>query len=397
MSYEGLVARLVWEGTDEVRIPPEMGTPREDQMQGTARERLVELAGRVCYDSLGTGRASVPYHGNIIEINHGALWEHAVLTVECSFDTKENLLRHTLYCLNRPSLFVDNPYRNQDEPPVLRLTLNLRHLNEWIKGTRAPGLLPAGYFGWRVHEEANHLAPNVLDGSDLLLWRRPTHEGRTLTAKSRDTTETLTREAEVRMYGLRSVKVVEPETDEEKWITLFLSGSRGFSHELVRHGDWTAISQRSTRYVDESESAWVIHPLTQEWISQHPYKDVVRTEMRKTIEGARACYDGLVKELQRWLEGRIDKFSARKQARGAARGFLGNALSTEVIFSASVAQWRHMLRMRLSDAADAEIRDVFALALEELKRSRYGDRFQEFLTAPAKDGIGVSLIGGGAK
>lgn len=40
-------AALVWDGTDEVRVPEAMGKPSEGQLEGTARERLVELAGRV--------------------------------------------------------------------------------------------------------------------------------------------------------------------------------------------------------------------------------------------------------------------------------------------------------------------------------------------------------------
>jgi thymidylate synthase ThyX len=66
---------------------------------------------------------------------------------------------------------------------------------------------------------------------------------------------------------------------------------------------------------------------------------------------ARGTYEDIVDELTPVV--------GRKQARGAARGFLGNALSTELIFSASVAQWRRMIAQRDNEAADAEIRDLF--------------------------------------
>jgi thymidylate synthase (FAD) len=209
------------------------------------------------------------------------------------------------------------------------------------------------------------------------------------------------------------VEVVEPETDRERWITLYLTGSRGWSHELVRHGDWTAISQRSTRYVDESESAWVLHPLLAAFLaSQGPVADggvdlgrLVRESCERALLHARTGYDIIRGQLEAWLLPKLrakgDLYaatSAKKQARGAARGLLGNALETEVIFSASVAQWLHMLRMRAADAADAEIRMGFAMAaLPQLRRSRYAQRFEHIQLAPASDGLGMALSGGGAK
>lgn len=218
----------------------------------------------------------------------------------------------------------------------------------------------------------------------------------------------------------------------------------GNSHELVRHGDWTAISQRSTRYVDESESEWVLHPLLGQAWADAPkrgglavpvasalerFADLIeRTrgsvfateslletirEMRDyasfwtdgpsqfgmVAQEARVAYFEIVRKLQMLLEAKgVDKTTARKQARGAARGILGNALETEVIFSFNVAQARHMLSMRAADAADATIRLQFAEAvLPCLRASRYGDRFADLELQPAGDGIGRSLKGGGAK
>jgi thymidylate synthase ThyX len=87
----------------------------------------------------------------------------------------------------------------------------------------------------------------------------------------------------------------------------------------------------------------------------------------------------------------VDAFTARKQARGAARGYLGNALFTELIFSASVAQWRRILAQRLNAAADAEIREMAADVLPILKGCRYGSDFADMNTKPSPDGIGVVL------
>jgi thymidylate synthase ThyX len=54
----------------------------------------------------------------------------------------------------------------------------------------------------------------------------------------------------------------------------------------------------------------------------------------------------------------------RKAARGAARGFLSSSLYTEMIFSASVAQWKRIFAQRISVHADAEIREIMTAAKE---------------------------------
>lgn len=178
----------------------------------------------------------------------------------------------------------------------------------------------------------------------------------------------------------------------------------GNSHEQVRHGDWTAISQRSTRFVDESESPWVMHPLERAYRDERyaPLKEEAQQTMAMdhasgSVSLGKAKYKALVAELEPWLIARgVDKTTARKQARGAARGYLGNALYTELLFSASVTQWKRMLRQRASQFADAEIRQVYAseamCVLGELKKSRYASAFAGWDMSPAPDGIGHVLV-----
>lgn len=181
----------------------------------------------------------------------------------------------------------------------------------------------------------------------------------------------------------------------------------GNSHELVRHGFQTGISQRSTRYVDEDGSPWVMHPLIQELLIDEARDPEERAMVRGVIAEAEAAgrkaYATLVKCLQPFARSRIkdDPYAAstaRKQARGASRGYLGNALKTAVIFSASVDEWLWMLSQRAADAADGEIRCEFAQeVLPELKKSRYASSFANLETQPAVDGVGLALRGGGNK
>ena len=201
-----------------------------------------------------------------------------------------------------------------------------------------------------------------------------------------------------------SADVVEPETDAEKWISIYVYSSRGASHELVRHGDFTAISQRSTRFVNESKSPWTLHPLIQMYIREAGEIDqmIAQEETNQLIESAKELYRVWTKRLTPFVRSKIDpddpyaKTTARKQSRGAARGLLGNALETDLVFSATVMQWKHMIRMRAADAADGEIRFLFQKIIEALRTSRYADSFADIQLAPSGDGIGMSLIGGGA-
>lgn len=368
MNFDpNIKARLVYDGGDKVFIPPEMGTPREDQMQGTVHEQLSELCGRVCYDSLGSGRNSGDYHEHLLEVKHGSVYEHPHLTVEI-VDRKSDYQMETLISLlNRPSLVVIPT--NDGALYHTRVTFNYRHLLDWDRWTER----------------------NV--GKAMYNKDKYTHDALLATAYTRSPaivdhipfkTKTSAR------FG----DAVEPKYDTEKWITLFLSGSRGFSHEQVRHR--FNISQRSTRYVDESESPWVEHPL----ISKYLQDETVPAENRSHLDGqagtligsARAMYDVTVETLQPYLISKgVDKFTARKQARGAARGYLGNALLTEMMFSASVADWKDMLRQRYSNPADAEIRVLYSQCLPALKESRYANSFAEFEIEDAKDGIGTVL------
>ncbi len=169
---------------------------------------------------------------------------------------------------------------------------------------------------------------------------------------------------------------------------MYLSGSRGFSHEQVRHR--FQMSQRSTRYCDESSSPWVEHPLLT------MYRDEMGEEFGTTlVPSAQSRYSVAVSKLEAWLRMRgLDGLTARKQARGAARGFLGNALFTEMIFTANLPQWREMVMQRCSPGADAEIRVLYAQVLRELKNgvSRHDDRvktyFDDLSLVPSPDGIG---------
>lgn len=249
--------------TKFLEIPSDMGEPRADQMQGTDGERLVELAGRACYDSLGKGRPSAEYHKHIMEVDHGSVTEHASIT-----------------------FFLGNI-------------------------------------------------------------------------------------------------------------------SRGLTHELVRHRVGVAISQRSTRYVDENESAWVLHPLLERYFETEVVKRApnheqveltVNDQCRHVIHTAKRSYKVVVTALEADLIAHgADKFTARKQARGAARGLLGNALLTEMVWTCNIRALKQILKQRANQHADAEIR-VLANRLYEEALPYWPTYLGCYEKVSCPDGIGYGLV-----
>lgn len=170
---------------------------------------------------------------------------------------------------------------------------------------------------------------------------------------------------------------------EHASISFFISGvSRGLTHELVRHRAGTAISQRSTRYVDESESEYAWHPFVEE---------LGPTGLDSLVEADRIAYQTFAAGVEKLLIKRgVDKLTARKQARGAARGVLGNALSTELIWTANIRAIRNFIEQRATDAADAEIR-LLANEIYLLSSLLAPAYFNDYVRADAKDGIGYVL------
>ena len=402
----GVVTELVHDGPGRgVRIPQEAGIAREDQMQGTEMEQLAEIGGRLCYDSLGQGRPSFDvkceacngagskladnavvkmvdcaecsgksytkqgYHRHILEVGHLSVWEHGYFTVRIEAPETTRLL---IPLLNRPGTWV----RLVDRSAV-RLTLNVRAAWEWNQWFR------------RSEHSINGQGRNVLAEYDevlnLIVWSimRDLIPGAASVLRGN-----------YKQKGWHYEPVL-PETDDEKWISMFLQGSRGWSHEQVRHGDFTAISQRSTRFVDENDTQWVLHPLLCRFASVEESPFPLASATTEAINMARSTYKRLVDAMSKWLQTicpGLDATTRRKQCRGAARGLLGNALMTNMRFSASVAQWKTILRQRGGMAADWEMRELTCCVLECLRASQYADRFDRFEIFAAPDDLGRCVV-----
>lgn len=359
---------IVWDGNN-FTVPSEMGVPRDDQLQGTWIDKLAELSGRICYDSMNSkakGRDSVEYHKHIIEVGHLSVIEHPNLTF---LIPNLELIDYLSCCeslLNRPGIWSIKGIKPGLKGMIfdLRITANMRAVYEWFKYP------PANKWATLLGETIQNLAK---EQAPLMFQDIKKHD-----------------------VGLHQCKVVSPVYEQEIWVSIMLmNSSRGLSHECVRHKFHTAVSQRSSRFCDESDSHWDWHPLIKKNVIED--KDVLVTKEDKAytlkdIENlCKEAYVVLVDNIQNKLvSDGTDKFTARKQARGAARGVLGNALDTEMIFSANLSQWKWMFKLRASSHADAEIRLAMNDAFEKISE-RFPDIFKNWTKHPCPDGVGYEL------
>ena len=143
--------------------------------------------------------------------------------------------------------------------------------------------------------------------------------------------------------------------------------SRSLTHELVRHRAGFAYSQRSQRFVDESEGLYVLPPaIVRELGEDGPAEGI----LKESLEQATESYGRLVEALEESLpEGMFaSRWDRRKAVRQAARAVLPNATETKIFVTANVRAWRHFIQMRGAAFADWEIRRLALIILGILKK-----------------------------
>lgn len=369
-------------GSNVVTIPPTMGQPKAGQFIGGPEEQLTEVACRICYDSMGLpkSRNSEDLHFHIQDAPNLSVYEHVNVTLKFPAETDREATLILLASFGRKGV---SGRRTSDG---VYITANLRAVLEWDKVslknksiTQMVGAVKTTRIGNSFKAEFKRRMPLALSRLEP---------------------------GEIHYYESPGARVWN---DSERFISVWLYGSRGFTHEMVRHR--FAMSQRSTRFVDELPPGWydeeggkgwedfnpefnseikcegefIVHPLTKKFIKD----DKVSIDKKEEFfdrwmalkKVSRGMYKFLVENLQEYVGG--DSTNARKQGRGAARLVLPNALASEMVYTASVEDWHWILSQRAVTLADAEIRQVIIDALQEMYPLN-----QEYLMSDAPDGLG---------
>ena len=162
--------------------------------------------------------------------------------------------------------------------------------------------------------------------------------------------------------------------------------SRSLTHEFVRHRAGFAYSQRSQRYVDENEGAFVLPPAL-----EGKGKDAAVMAFEGAMRGAQYGYNEMVDILSDIYDD-VDFSHAtdrRKAVRQAARSVLPNATETKLFVTGNVRAWRHFIEMRAAVFADLEIRRL-ALMILELLQAEAPLLFGDFEISELPDGSRVA-------
>lgn len=133
---------------------------------------------------------------------------------------------------------------------------------------------------------------------------------------------------------------------EHAYATFIISGvSRAFTHQLVRHR-LCSFTQQSQRHVDESNFSY-IEP------------DSIRNN-----SNAHFLFTKFMKEAKR-LYAELQKLGIKNED---VRFVLPNAVESQIVVTANLREWRHIIELRGHPEAQWEIRKVVIEILKILKK-----------------------------
>lgn len=143
-------------------------------------------------------------------------------------------------------------------------------------------------------------------------------------------------------------------------ISVHIICDRGVSHEIVRHR-LCSFSQESTRYCNyKGGVTFVIPP----WVSiesgEYGWEDYF-----KRIEESPTFLDWMLALLnteQSYIELLNQGWSPQQ-----ARSVLPNSLKTELVMTCNLREWRHFFKLRTTNAAHPQMREIAIPMLEKFK------------------------------
>lgn len=142
--------------------------------------------------------------------------------------------------------------------------------------------------------------------------------------------------------------------NESKAMTARIVCDRGVSHEIVRHRP-ASYAQKSTRYCDESGGvAFVIPPWVEDIEPGNYPWSLINDEIPGQPETSARRWAWACLEAERnYIDLRKDGWRPEQ-----ARSVLPNSLKTEIVVTASLAEWQHIFSLRCAPAAHPQMREV---------------------------------------
>lgn len=151
---------------------------------------------------------------------------------------------------------------------------------------------------------------------------------------------------------------------EHSMLTVRFICDRGVSHELVRHR-LASFSQESTRYCNYGGDVTFILPL----YLQHGSHLVEKADMSEEDTCEYWAYTDWYDAMAYAERAYTNMLKRGKRSAQEARAVLPNSTKTEVVMTANLREWRHILKLRTSKAAHPQMRELMCPLLKELKAS----------------------------
>lgn len=178
-------------------------------------------------------------------------------------------------------------------------------------------------------------------------------------------------------------------TIEHISVTVDVICDRGITHEVVRHR-LCSFSQESTRYVNYSKDKFgkeitVIKPFF--FDPEEEGKDIALPEfldisMPKTYKLNSFDIWFITCQFAEWgYNTLINEFQAKPQE---ARSVLPNSTKTAIAITANLREWRHIFKLRCSQAAHPQMRQIMLPLLEEMKNKIpiiFNDYYEQYKTS----------------
>ncbi|HDY88318.1 MAG TPA: FAD-dependent thymidylate synthase [bacterium] len=135
---------------------------------------------------------------------------------------------------------------------------------------------------------------------------------------------------------------------------------RGVTHEIVRHR-LVAYSQESTRYCNYKGGViFVIPP----WVDMEPGEYFKDTPLFHDYNvGTGIWFMQMIRAEDSYIALLLQNDWIPQQARSV----LPNSLKTEIVCTANLREWRHILKLRCSKAAHPQMQELMKPLLKELK------------------------------
>lgn len=304
--------------------------------------KLIEMAGRTCYKSEDkiTEDSASRFVKMIVKAGHYSVLEHANKIFEVSAETYA-------YLKQTPN----SKYFNFSEGEgAFIVSGNFRAWLELIL-EQVAGNYTLGMQAIRDYFVKNY--PDVFP--DLPIWGERT--AIVLPENALDPAEKL-------IHATRTCRFIT---------------NRGVTHEMVRHRPTWAYSHESTRYVNYKGGMEFIRPMWSKCI-------------KVLDKGGRVLVkDDASRAEQLWLDamylaetryGTLIKLGWRPEQ---ARGVLPHDLKTEIVCTATLENWQHMLDLRTSKAAHPQIRALMQPVLVDLEEELPEVFTKTKLPSPSRD------------